>query len=60
MFGHETYLQVNNVDGVLGYFNSELMDKLLINENKVSVTKPQANEIKSMITDPFMQAKAKF
>ena len=60
IFGNETYLQVNNVDGLLGHFNSELMNKLLINVNEVSMTKAQANEIKSMITDPFIEAEAKF
>ena len=54
IFGHEMYLQVNNVDELLGHFISELMNKLKINVNEVSTTKAQANEIKSMITDPFV------
>ena len=60
IFGDESYVQVNNVDGLLGRFNSELINKLLINVNEVSMTKKEANSVKSMITDPKMKGEAKF
>ena len=60
IFGQETYLQVKNVEGLLGHFNSNIMNKLLINVNEVSMTKKEANEVKSMITDKTISAEAKF
>ena len=60
IFGQETYLQVKKVEGLLGHFNANIMNKLLINVNEVSMTKAQANEVKSMITDKTISAEAKF
>ena len=60
IFGQETYLQVKNVEGLLGHFNSNIMNELLINVNEVSMTKKEANEVKSMITDKTISAEAKF
>ena len=60
IFGQETYLQVKNVEGLLGHFNANIMNKLLVNVNEVSMTKAQANEVKSMITDKTISAEAKF
>ena len=59
IFGQETYLQVKNVEG-WGHFNANIMNKLLINVNKVAMTKAQTNEVKSMITDKTISAEAKF
>ena len=45
---------------LLGRFNSELSNNLLVNVNEVYMTKHDANELKSMITDPKMSIEAKF
>ena len=60
IFRHESYLQVNNVDGSLGHLYCNLMNNLFIIVNKVAMTSAQTNEIKHMTTDLFIQAKAKF
>ena len=60
IFGERSYTQNKNMTPLLGRFNSELSNNLLVNVNEVYMTKHDANELKSMITDPKMSIEAKF
>ena len=59
IFGESSYVQVANMDGLVGKFNSVLMNKILVNVDEVSMTKAQANEVKGMITGETMMFEKK-
>ena len=59
IFGETAYVQVGNMDGLVGKFNSILMNKILVNVDEVSMTKAQANEVKGMITGDTMMFEKK-
>ena len=59
ILGKGCYVQVTNIDGLLGKFNSILMNKLLVNADEVSMTKSQANDIKNMIPGETMMFEMK-
>ena len=54
ILGESCYVQVANMDGLIGKFNSVLMNKILVNVDEVSMTKAQANEVKGLITGETM------
>ena len=43
ILGESSYVQVANMDGLVGKFNSILMNKIIVNVDEVSMTKAQAN-----------------
>jgi hypothetical protein len=54
IFGDQSYAQVGNMEGLIGKFNSNLMNKQLVNVDEVMMCKKEANEVKNMVTDPYM------
>ena len=54
IFVEQSYTQVRNIDGLIGKFNSNLMNKQFVNADEVSMSKKEANEVKSMVTKPYM------
>ena len=60
LFGESSCVQVENIDGLFGKFNSLLLNKILVSVDAVPMTKAQANEVKGMITgEPIMFEKKK-
>ena len=59
ILGESSYVQVANMDGLVGKFNSILMNKIMVNVDEVSMTKAQANEVKGMITGETMNFESK-
>ena len=59
IFGESTYVQVTNMDGLLGKFNSILMNKILVMVDEVSMSKKEAEQVKGMITGENMNFKKK-
>ena len=59
VFGHAAYAQVRNIEGLIGKFNSSLMNKQFVNVDEVSMNKKEANEVKSMVTEPYMEFEKK-
>ena len=60
IFGGRSYTQVKSMEGLLGHFNGDLMNTLLVNVNEVYMTKKDANAIKTMITDPKIKIEGKY
>ena len=60
IFGQETYLQVNNIEGLIGHFNDHIKNKIFINVNEVFMTQNQATRVKSMITDLTITTEGKW
>ena len=59
IFGEQSYSQVKNIEGLIGKFNSNLMNKQFVNADEVSMNKKEANEVKNMVTDPYMHFEKK-
>jgi len=59
IFGESTYVQVTNMDGLLGKFNSILMNKILVMVEEVSMSKKDAEQVKGMITGENMNFEKK-
>ena len=59
ILGESCYVQVTNIDGILGKFNSILMNKLLVNVDEVLMTQSQANDVKNMIPGETMMFEKK-
>lgn len=59
IFGEDLFKQVRDIDGLIGKFNSTLMNKLFVNVDEVSMTKAQANQVKGMITESRMDFEKK-
>ena len=60
IFGSRSYTQVKSMEGLLGHFNGDLQNTLLVNVNEVYMTKKDANAIKTMITDPKIKIEEKY
>ena len=59
VLGESCYVQVKNIDGLLGKFNCIFTNKLLVNVDEVSTTQSQASDIKNVVPGETMMFKKK-
>ena len=59
ILGESCYVQVTNMEGLLGKFNSILMNKLLVMVDEVAMTRKDAEQVKGMITGEIMNFEKK-
>ena len=61
IFGRNLYKQVHNTDDLLGNFNADTADKLLVDVDEASFGgyAKQANRLKGIITEPTTQMERK-
>ena len=57
--GEWSYVQVTNMEGLLGKFNSILMNKILVMVDEVAMTRKDAEQVKGMITGETMNFEKK-
>ena len=59
IIGKSSYVSVTNMDGLVGKFNSIIMNKILVLVDEVSMTKKDAEQVKGMITGETMNFEKK-